>query len=50
MVMPVIIIVLLGLWLLGLLLRIGGAAIHLLLLVAGIVFIYQLITGRRTGA
>jgi hypothetical protein len=44
-----IIVVLLVLWLLGLLGHIGGGLIHLLLVVALIVFIYNLITGRRKG-
>lgn len=34
-------------WVLGLLLKIGGGMIHLLLLVAAAVFIYGAITGRR---
>ena len=44
-----IIVVLLVLWLLGLIGHIGGSLIHLLLVVALIVFIYNLITGRRKG-
>jgi K+-transporting ATPase A subunit len=44
-----IIVVLLVLWLLGLIGHIGGGLIHLLLVVALIVFIYNLITGRRKG-
>jgi Family of unknown function (DUF5670) len=35
-------------WFVGFLLNYGGSAIHLLLLVAGAVFIYDLITGRRS--
>lgn len=42
-----IIIVLLVLWLLGFAIHIGGALIHLLLVVALVLFVYQLITGRR---
>lgn len=42
-----IIVVLVVLWLLGLIGNIGGGLIHLLLVVAVIVFIYQLIAGRR---
>jgi hypothetical protein len=42
-----IIVILVVLWLLGLVGHIGGALINLLLLVAAIVFIYNLITGRR---
>ncbi|HLR89244.1 MAG TPA: lmo0937 family membrane protein [Atopostipes sp.] len=34
-------------WFLGLLLDIGGAVIHVLLVIAVIVFIFNLITGRR---
>jgi hypothetical protein len=36
------------LWLLGLVANIGGGVIHLLLVVAVIVFIAQLLSGRRT--
>ena len=43
-----VVVVLLVLWLLGLIGHIGGALIHLLLVVALIVFIYNMITGRRT--
>jgi hypothetical protein len=39
--------VLLALWLIGLLIHVGGALIHLLLVVAVIVILYNLITGRR---
>jgi 4-hydroxybenzoate polyprenyltransferase len=42
-----IVVVLLVLWLLGLVGNIGGGLIHLLLVVAAIVFIYQLLIGRR---
>lgn len=34
-------------WLLGLLLKIGGSFIHVLLIVAAIVFIIDFITGRN---
>lgn len=34
-------------WILGFIFRIGGALIHLLLVVAVIVFLYDLIFGRR---
>ena len=34
-------------WLLGLLFRIGGSLIHILLVVAVIVFIFDIITGKR---
>jgi len=43
-----VVVVLLVLWLLGLIGHIGGGLIHLLLVVALIVFIYNMITGRRT--
>lgn len=39
--------VLLVVWLLGLLVNIGGSLIHLVLVVAGIIFIYQLLSGKR---
>lgn len=42
-----IIVILLVLWALGFAVQIGGGLIHLLLLVAGVVLIYQLVTGRR---
>jgi hypothetical protein len=40
-------VVLVILWLLGLVLNIGGGLIHLLLVIAVIVVIYNLLTGRR---
>ncbi|BAK67127.1 MULTISPECIES: lmo0937 family membrane protein [Sphingobium] len=43
-----IIAVLLVLWLLGFVAQVGGGLIHLLLLVAGVIFVFQLITGRRS--
>lgn len=45
-----ILTILLVLWLIGLVADIGGGLIHLLLVVAGIVFLFQLLTGRRTVA
>ena len=42
-----IIVVLFILWLLGFSLHVGGALIHLLLVIAVIVLIFNLITGRR---
>jgi hypothetical protein len=42
-----IVAVLLILWLLGFSLSIGGGLIHLLLVVALVVFIFNLITNRR---
>lgn len=35
------------LWLLGLLSGVAGNLIHLLLLVAGVIFVLQLVSGRR---
>jgi hypothetical protein len=43
-----ILAVLLVLWLLGVVASIGGGLIHLLLVVAVIVFIAQMLSGRRT--
>ncbi|MFN2453954.1 MAG: lmo0937 family membrane protein [Pyrinomonadaceae bacterium] len=43
-----ILVVLLVLWLLGFVSHVGGGLIHLLLVVALIVFVINLITGRRT--
>jgi K+-transporting ATPase A subunit len=43
-----IIVILLVLWLLGLIGSIGGGFIHLLLVLAIIVFVAQLLTGRRS--
>ncbi|MEK6371288.1 MAG: lmo0937 family membrane protein [Acidobacteriota bacterium] len=43
----VIIVVLVVLWLGGFALHIGGGLIHALLVIAVIVVIFQLITGRR---
>jgi K+-transporting ATPase A subunit len=42
-----VLVVLFVLWLLGFSLHVGGGLIHLLLVVALVVFIAQLITGRR---
>ena len=42
-----IIAILLVLWLLGLIGNIGGGLIWLLLVVAAVVLVYQLLTGRR---
>jgi len=42
-----ILVVLVILWLVGLLAHIGGGLIHLVLVVALIVLILQLVTGRR---
>jgi hypothetical protein len=43
-----IFIVLLILWLLGFSLHIAGSLIHLLLVVAVVVLVYNLLTGRRS--
>jgi hypothetical protein len=42
-----ILVILVILWLLGFLTHIGGGLIHLILVVALIVLIIQLVTGRR---
>lgn len=42
-----ILVVLVVLWLLGFSMHVGGGLIHLLLVVALIVLIYNLMTGRR---
>ncbi|HEY0874070.1 MAG TPA: lmo0937 family membrane protein [Vicinamibacterales bacterium] len=42
-----IVVVLLLLWLFGLVLDIAGGLIHLLLVIALVVIVYQLLTGRR---
>jgi len=44
-----IFVIILVLWLLGLVGHFGGGLIHLLLVVAAIVLILQLVTGRRAG-
>jgi hypothetical protein len=43
-----IIAVLLVLWLLGFIANVGGGLIHLLLVIALVVFVINLLTGRRT--
>jgi len=43
-----ILVVLMILWLLGFGLHVGGGLIHLLLVVAVVVLIYNLVTGRRS--
>ena len=43
----IIIVALIVFWLLGLVFKIGGGLIHILLVVALIVFILNMITGRR---
>lgn len=43
-----ILVILLVLWLIGLLSHVGGGLIHLLLVVAAIVLVINLVTGRRS--
>jgi hypothetical protein len=43
-----ILVILLVLWLIGLLSNVGGGLIHLLLVVAVIVLVINLVTGRRS--
>ncbi|HYE16626.1 MAG TPA: lmo0937 family membrane protein [Pyrinomonadaceae bacterium] len=43
-----ILVVLLVLWLLGLIANIGGGLIHLLLVIAAVILVINLLTGRRT--
>lgn len=42
-----ILVIILILWLVGFLAKIGGGVVHLLLVIALIVLIIQLVTGRR---
>lgn len=42
-----IVIVLVVLWLLGFAFKIGGGIIHILLVIAVIVVVYRLVTGRK---
>jgi hypothetical protein len=44
-----VVVVFLVLWLLGLIGHIGGGLVHILLVVALIVFIYNMIAGRKRG-
>ena len=39
--------ILIALWVIGLIARIGGALIHLLLVIALVVFVVRRLTGRR---
>ena len=39
-------VILCAIWIIGFLLHVGGSLIHLLLVVAAIVIIYRLVTGR----
>ncbi len=43
-----LIVALIVFWIIGFAAKIGGGLIHFLLLVAGIVLVIQLITGRRS--
>jgi hypothetical protein len=43
-----VLMVLLVLWLLGMVGGIGGSLIHALLVIAGVVLLVQLLSGRRT--
>ena len=43
-----IIMLLIAFWLIGFIAQWGGGLIHLLLLIAGVIFIAELLTGRRT--
>lgn len=43
-----IVAVLVVLWLLGFIAHVGGGLIHILLVIAGVIFVFQLISGRRS--
>jgi hypothetical protein len=43
-----ILVILLVLWLVGFLTHVGGGMIHLLLVIAAIVLVINLVSGRRT--
>jgi len=43
----IFIVILFALWLLGFAFKIGGGLIHFLLVVAGIIFVIKLLTGRK---
>jgi hypothetical protein len=43
-------VIILGLWLLGFTFHVAGGLIHLLLVVALVVLIFNLVTGRRVNA
>lgn len=40
--------VLVAFWLIGFLLHVGGGLIHIILVIAVIVFVFQFLTGRRS--
>lgn len=42
-----IVVVLVILWLLGFTMHVGGGIIHLLLVIAAVVVVYRLLTGRK---
>ena len=42
-----ILVILIVLWLLGFVMKIGGGLIHLILVIALIILVIQLVTGRR---
>jgi hypothetical protein len=42
-----ILVIILVLWLIGFLAKVGGGLVHLLLVIALVVLVIQLITGRR---
>ncbi len=43
-----VLVIVIVLWLLGLVLNVAGGLIHILLVVAAIILIYNLLVGRRT--
>ena len=43
-----ILAIVVALWVIGLIADVAGGLIHLLLVVAGVIFLIQLFTGRRT--
>jgi hypothetical protein len=43
-----IICILIAFWLLGLLFKIGGGLIHIILVIAGIMFFVQLLAGKKS--
>ena len=45
-----IFVILLILWLIGLIANVGGSLIHLLLLIAAVVLVINLFSGRKTAA
>ncbi|WP_432361767.1 lmo0937 family membrane protein [Sporosarcina sp. UB5] len=47
-ILSIFIVALIAFWLLGFVMRVGGGLIHLLLVIAGIIFVVQLLTGKRS--